>query len=139
VLFNAPATAALHVENLKGTDGKIALRLGDNAAFGLINVGDASALCKLCGDQAELIVTDKALSDPLFRALDNEVSTVNILIGFRKCWSSWRVGTMGLMNIGRNEGSQIIQLFGRGVRLKGKDFLLKRSRRLEGPGRAREY
>jgi hypothetical protein len=39
---------------------------------------------------------------------------------------------MGLMNIGRNEGPQIIQLFGRGVRLKGKDFSLKRSRQLEG-------
>jgi hypothetical protein len=39
---------------------------------------------------------------------------------------------MGLMNVGRKEGPQIIQLFGRGVRLKGKDFSLKRSRRLEG-------
>ncbi|MCV4776116.1 hypothetical protein OFM21_25300, partial [Escherichia coli] len=35
------------------------------------------------------------------------------------------------MNIGRSEGPQIIQLFGRGIRLKGKDFSLKRSRRLE--------
>jgi len=42
-------------------------------------------------------------------------------------WNSWRVSTMGLMNIGRGEGTQIIQLFGRGVRLKGQDFSLKRS------------
>ena len=34
---------------------------------------------------------------------------------------------MGLLNIGTNEGSQIIQLFGRGVRLRGKDMSLKRS------------
>jgi hypothetical protein len=27
---------------------------------------------------------------------------------------------MGLLNIGRKEGSEIIQLFGRGVRLQGK-------------------
>ena len=33
---------------------------------------------------------------------------------------------MGLMNMGKSEGAQIIQLFGRGVRLKGKDFSLKR-------------
>jgi len=39
---------------------------------------------------------------------------------------------MGLMNIGKKEGSQIIQLFGRGVRLKGYDFCLKRSRAIEG-------
>ena len=39
---------------------------------------------------------------------------------------------MGLMNVGRGEGSEIIQLFGRGVRLKGYQFGLKRSRRLNG-------
>lgn len=134
VLFNAPSTAALHVENLKGTDGEVALRLGDNDAFGVINVGDASALCKLCEEQKELVVTEKEFSGSLFRTLNDEASTINILIGSKKFtegWSSWRVSTMGLMNIGRNEGPQIIQLFGRGVRLKGKDFSLKRSRRLE--------
>lgn len=135
VLFNAETTAALHVENLKGTDGEVALRLGDNEAFGVINVGDASDLCKLCEEQTELVVTEKEFSGSLFRALNDEASTINILIGSKKFtegWSSWRVSTMGLMNIGRNEGPQIIQLFGRGVRLKGKDFSLKRSRRLEG-------
>lgn len=135
VLFNAPKTAALHVENLKGTDGEVALRLGDNEPFGVINVGDASALCKLCEGQSELVVTETAFSGSLFRTLNEEASTINILIGSKKFtegWSSWRVSTMGLMNIGRNEGPQIIQLFGRGVRLKGKDFSLKRSRRLEG-------
>ena len=35
--------------------------------------------------------------------------------------------TWGLLNIGRSEGSQIIQLFGRGVRLRGRDMSLKRS------------
>jgi hypothetical protein len=36
------------------------------------------------------------------------------------------------MNVGKGEGSQIIQLFGRGVRLKGLDFCLKRSRCISG-------
>jgi len=39
---------------------------------------------------------------------------------------------MGLLNIGRQEGSQIIQLFGRGVRLRGKSMSLKRSVAIEG-------
>ena len=39
---------------------------------------------------------------------------------------------MGLLNVGKNEGSQIIQLFGRGVRLRGKDMSLKRSAVLHG-------
>lgn len=135
VIFNSTSTAALHVENLKGTEGEIALRLGDNEPFGVINVGDAPSLCKLCQEHGELVVIDREFSDSLFRNLNDEDSTVNILIGSKKFtegWNSWRVSTMGLMNIGRNEGPQIIQLFGRGVRLKGKDFSLKRSRKLEG-------
>jgi hypothetical protein len=38
---------------------------------------------------------------------------------------------MGLMNVGRSEGSEIIQLFGRGVRLKGYKYSLKRSTALD--------
>jgi len=51
---------------------------------------------------------------------------------FIEGWSSWRVSNVGLLNIGRQEGAQIIQLFGRGVRLKGKGFSLKRSSALPG-------
>ena len=136
VLFNSSTQAALHVENLKGTDGEIALRLGENDSFGLINVGDAPNLCKLCEDHPELlVVTEKEFSGSLFRGLNEDDSTVNVLIGSKKFtegWNSWRVSTMGLMNIGRTEGSEIIQLFGRGVRLKGHDMTLKRSSQLEG-------
>jgi hypothetical protein len=134
LVFNAPTAAKLHVVNLKGTDGEVELRLGDNDAFGVINVGDASKLCELCKEhKEELEVQDNVFSGSLFRTLNDESSKINILIGSKKFtegWSSWRVSTMGLMNIGRNEGPQIIQLFGRGVRLKGKGFSLKRSRSL---------
>lgn len=136
VLFNSATQAALHVENLKGTDGEIALRLGENEAFGLINVGDASNLCKLCEEHPDfLVVTEKEFAGSLFRGLNDDESTVNVLIGSKKFtegWNSWRVSTMGLMNIGRTEGSEIIQLFGRGVRLKGHGMTLKRSSQLEG-------
>jgi hypothetical protein len=40
---------------------------------------------------------------------------------------------LGLMNIGATEGAQIIQLFGRGVRLKGFNQTLKRSARTALP------
>jgi IS1 family transposase len=134
-VLNAPAQAALHVENLRGTDGEIALRLGDAPPFGVINVGDAASLCKLCEEHEELFVTEREFSGSLFRGINDDDTTVNILIGSKKFaegWNSWRVSTMGLMNIGRSEGSEIIQLFGRGVRLKGYEFGLKRSHRLEG-------
>ena len=136
VLFNSGTQAALHVENLTGTDGEIALRLGDNKPFGLINVGDTSSLCDLCEKHPDhLVVEKKEFSGSLFRELSDSDSTVNILIGSKKFtegWNSWRVSTMGLMNIGRTEGSEIIQLFGRGVRLKGYGMTLKRSSQLEG-------
>jgi len=133
VLFNANSPAVIHVENLKGTDGEIALRLADNDPFGVINVGDASSLCKLCAEHKELVVTDRDFSDSLFRGLNDSESTVNLLIGSKKFtegWNSWRVSSMGLMNVGRSEGPLIIQLFGRGVRLRGLDFCLKRSTRI---------
>jgi hypothetical protein len=40
---------------------------------------------------------------------------------------------MGLLNMGQGEGSQIIQLFGRGVRLKGKNYSLRRTTPQERP------
>lgn len=63
---------------------------------------------------------------------DRRQSSVNILIGAKKFiegWDCWRVSTLGLMHVGKSEGSQIIQLFGRGVRLKGFGWSLKRSSR----------
>ena len=62
--------------------------------------------------------------------VDLPESRVSILIGSRKFvegWSSWRVSAMGLLNMGKGEGPQVIQLFGRGIRLKGRDWSLKRS------------
>lgn len=135
-LFNAPAPAKLHVLNLKGTDGEIALRLGENEAFGLINVGDAPTLCKLCEEFPDhLVVDDKEFSGSLFAKLSSTGSPINVLIGSKKFtegWNSWRVSTMGLMNVGKTEGSEIIQLFGRGVRLKGFGWSLKRSSKIDG-------
>ena len=131
-IFNAPGGGALHVDNLKGATGEIALRVGDNDAFGVINVGDDAKLCKLCGDHASLVVGERDFAGSLFHDINKLHSTVNLLIGSKKFtegWNSWRVSTMGLMNVGSTEGSQIIQLFGRGVRLKGYRQSLKRSGR----------
>lgn len=141
-LFNCSvAGAELHLENLKGVGGEIGLKLGDNDCFGVINVGDDSALLKLCEEQG-LSVVQKEFATSLFRELNHKDSAVNILIGSKKFmegWSCWRVSTMGLMNVGKSEGSEIIQLFGRGVRLKGKNFSLKRSSRPETEQRSPRF
>ena len=133
LVFNSSFQAAVHVDLLKGSDGELTLRLGDNDPFGVINVGDAPKLHDLCS-RAGLVTEEKQFSGSVFARLNDRDSKVNILIGSRKFtegWNSWRVSTMGLMNIGRSEGSQIIQLFGRGVRLKGLEMSLKRSSMLD--------
>lgn len=135
-VFNSTiANATLRVENLKGLEGEMALRMGEHEPFGVINVGDTNELSKLCATYPELFVTERDFSKSYFHEIDKKESEINVLIGSKKFsegWSSWRVSTMGLMNLGRSEGSQIIQLFGRGVRLKGYDFSLKRSEVLKG-------
>lgn len=136
MVFNAPGGGQLHVENLRGATGEVALRLGaENAAFGVINVGDDARLVKLCADNG-LATSVREFSGSLFHEINEPHSTVHLLIGSKKFtegWSSWRVSTMGLMNVGKGEGAQIIQLFGRGVRLKGYDLSLKRSGRTQLP------
>jgi type III restriction/modification enzyme restriction subunit len=135
-LFNAPGGGSLYVENLKGATGEVALRVGDNEPFGVINVGDDAKLCNLCEDYPELTVAEREFSGSLFHDINKPHSTINLLIGSKKFtegWNSWRVSTMGLMNVGATEGSQIIQLFGRGVRLKGYATSLKRSSKAQLP------
>ena len=135
-LFHAPGGGRLYVENLKGVTGEVALRLGaENEPFGVINVGDDVKLVKLCEAQG-LDIGEREFSGSLFHEINQPNSTVNLLIGSKKFtegWSSWRVSTMGLMNVGKGEGAQIIQLFGRGVRLKGYDLSLKRSGKMQLP------
>lgn len=135
-LFNAPGGGRLYIENLKGATGEVALRLGaENEAFGVINVGDDAKLVKLC-DENGFATGERAFAGSLFQEINEAGSPVNLLIGSKKFtegWSSWRVSTMGLMNVGQGEGAQIIQLFGRGVRLKGYDLSLKRSGMTELP------
>ena len=129
-VFNCNSTGAtLHIENLRSVDGEIRLRLGDNEPFGVINVGDALTLLKLCAYNGFNTGSIDFL-DSLFERITKADSTINLLIGSKKFtegWNCWRVSTMGLMNVGRSEGSEIIQLFGRGVRLKGCSMSLKRS------------
>lgn len=129
-VFNSEVLGAnLYLDNLKGADGELGLRIGDSEYFGVINVGDETKLHKLAMEH-KVLGAEKDFSSSLFHNINEKDSVVNLLIGSKKFtegWSSWRVSSMGLMNIGKSEGSQIIQLFGRGVRLKGFNFSLKRS------------
>ncbi len=135
--FHAPASGGLHLCDIRGSAGELGLKAaGADDYFGLIYIGDTSAFKKLVeADAAEITLEEDALAGSLFESINRPDSDIHILIGAKKFmegWNSWRVSNMGLLNIGRKEGSQIIQLFGRGVRLRGKGFTLKRSAALDG-------
>jgi len=136
VVFNATGKGLLHAVYLKGSGNEIGLRIGDAGDyFGVINVGEPKKLWDMLQEShGDLIAcSEQQFSVSLFDDIKEPGSRIRLLVGakrFTEGWSCWRVSCMGLVNIGRKEGSQIIQLFGRGVRLKGLDFRLKRSRQL---------
>ena len=135
-VFNAPARQRLKLVNIKNSKGELALRVGDAEPFGLINIGDDAAFFKLADAATAFDSETDDFGGAMFGTLNQKGSQLQVLIGSRKFtegWSSWRVSTMGLLNMGQGEGSQIIQLFGRGVRLKGKAFSLKRTTPAERP------
>jgi hypothetical protein len=137
-VLHTPTSGGLHLCDIRGGVGEIGLKAsGAEDYFGLIYIGDTSAFKKLVEEDASGITLEEdAITGSLFDSIGKPDTSIEILIGAKKFmegWNSWRVATMGLLNIGRQEGSQIIQLFGRGVRLRGKGFSLKRSAALGGP------
>lgn len=126
-VFNG--TGAFKVNVITKAEGELGLKVGENEYFGVINVGDVSGL-KNRLEHANISVDSDSIESSLFDTIKTENSKINVLIGAKKFiegWDTWRVSSMGLLNIGKGKGPQIIQLFGRGIRLKGKVMSLKRS------------
>jgi len=136
-VLHAPTGGGLHMCDIRGGSGELGLKAsGAEEYFGLIYIGDTGAFKKLVEeDSAGITIEEDVITGSLFEGIGRADTSIEILIGAKKFmegWNSWRVSNMGLLNIGRQEGSQIIQLFGRGVRLRGKRLSLKRSSALDG-------
>lgn len=137
-LFHSPGGGGLVVHRIKGNENEIALRAseaGGAEPFGLVYIGKASDLSALIKPEYGIEQSNDAMNDAWFPTIDLLGSPIQFLIGakmFIEGWSSWRVSAMGLINIGKSEGSEIIQLFGRGVRLLGLNRGLKRSSNVTG-------
>lgn len=135
-LLHTRTSGRIELVEVEKAAGEIGLRAGDaDRLFGLINIGDSATFLKrIRENQPSIPVVTEHIRESLFQEINTPGSDVQMLLGARKFiegWDSWRVSAMGLLNIGRGEGPQIIQLFGRGVRLLGKDRSLKRSSELE--------
>lgn len=139
ILFHSISPDSIELHTLRNAEGEIAVKVkNSDSYFGLIYIGDTSAFKTPLG--AEYEFKRDVTSPSLFQSLsDAQRNPINMLIGARKFiegWNNYRVSSIGLINFGRSKGSQIIQLFGRGIRLKGKNNSLKRSKNLLG---AMEY
>lgn len=129
-IFQAEGGGNLAVQLIKGSVGELALKIGENPPFGVVNVGDPSAVADACEKQGIVRLEDDVNRTSLFQGINRDDSSINLLVGSRKFsegWNSWRVSSLGLMRMGQSEGTQIIQLFGRGVRLRGYKMSLRRS------------
>ncbi len=135
-VFQTDSPSGLDVVDIANAQGEVGLRATtSDEYFGVINIGNDRVFLDRVGDHDLLTVGEDQFAESLFRAINSHNSEITVLLGSRKFiegWDSWRVSTMGLMNFGRGEGPQVIQLFGRGVRLLGKNQTLKRSRELPG-------
>ena len=135
-VFHMKAPGNLKIRPIKktmriGGGGEIALRAENAKPCALVYVGAARQFADMCRERfGQSEVLEDPLQPPLFAGARDSESPVNILVGARKFmegWSSWRVSGIGLLNIGKKEGAMIVQLFGRGVRLQGKNWSLKRA------------
>ncbi len=135
-VFLAASAGELEIRQLTSSKNEVALRVaGTETPFGVIAIGSVNDFKKIMASEAPgLAITEDAIQQPLFPRIKYASSPQTILIGakmFMEGWSSWRVANIGLLNVGVSEGSEIIQLFGRGVRLKGYGFDLKRSEKVK--------
>ncbi|MBA1438308.1 MAG: DEAD/DEAH box helicase family protein [Epsilonproteobacteria bacterium] len=130
----------LHLLQNSSNNGELLMSFGEDALpFGLITVGNIKKFLennniqKLIADSKIITKNIKFTNENyLFKNIDYESSPINILIGSRKFsagWNSFRVSQICLINFGTGSGPTIIQMFGRGVRLRGLNDDGKRSER----------
>ena len=115
-----PLTVARKPDN----NSELLLSYGEGEKWGMINVGDATSFYNSI-ENNRVVTRVEEIENPnlQFENLDNETSPINVLIGSRKFaegWNSYRLSVIDLINLGSAKGNLIIQIFGRGVRLRGK-------------------
>lgn len=126
-VFNNDYKGKLKLTRNPQADDEIFLSYGSGNYWGIINVGNGlNFINDYKGEHVEKVTsTSVVISNVdkyLFESIDKPQSPINVLIGSRKFaegWNCFRVSVIGLINLGKTKGNKIIQIFGRGVRLKG--------------------
>ena len=132
-VFNGEVAGLLTLTRCPAVADEIWLSWGDGAYWGIVNVGNGDKFyndseghpdLKDAHGQSLVQLRKRPIVERAyhFAEIDSPGSTINVLIGSRKFaegWNCYRVSVIGLINLGTGKGNKIIQIFGRGVRLKG--------------------
>ncbi len=132
-IFNGQHEGLLKLTRHPGVQDEIWISWGEGGYWGLINVGNGDKFFNDCENHPQLhnangepliVLTKAAIVDKIcyFENIDAPASPINVLVGSRKFaegWNCFRLSIIGLINLGSTKGNKIIQIFGRGVRLKG--------------------
>lgn len=132
-VFNGDHVGHLTLTRCAAVTDEIYLSWGDGAYWGIVNVGNGDKFFneseghpELKNDRGEPLVQLRKAAIVerryQFSDIDLPASPINVLVGSRKFaegWNCYRVSVIGLINLGSSKGNKIIQIFGRGVRLKG--------------------
>ncbi len=115
-----PLVVACNPDN----NSELLLSYGEGEKWGMINVGEGIRFYNSI-ENPRIETRMETIANPNlhFENLDTETSPINVLIGSRKFaegWNSYRLSVIALINLGSAKGNLIIQIFGRGVRLRGK-------------------
>jgi hypothetical protein len=126
-VFNNNYKGKLRLTRNPQAEDEILLSYGTGDYWGIINVGNGlNFINEYKGDNVEKVTSSSIvisnIEKYLFENIDKPQSHINVLVGSRKFaegWNCFRVSVIGLINLGQTKGNKIIQIFGRGVRLKG--------------------
>jgi hypothetical protein len=124
-VFHGDTTGPLVLARNPSVEDELLLSFGDGERWGIVNVGDAAGFFRdFNTDGLDAVKREDAITDERYRFqnVDRPSSPINVLIGSRKFsegWNCFRLSVTGLLNLGSSKGNQIIQIFGRGVRLHG--------------------
>ncbi|WP_347273117.1 DEAD/DEAH box helicase family protein [Candidatus Kuenenia sp.] len=124
---NSDYNGKLTLTRNPNAEDEILLSYGTGDYWGIINVGNGlNFINDYKGENVEKVTSASVvisnIEKYLFENIDKPQSPINVLIGSRKFaegWNCFRVSVIGLINLGKTKGNKIIQIFGRGVRLKG--------------------
>lgn len=126
-LFNSKSISELEVTRHMNGSGEVTLSDPQSKDdFALITVGDDNArrIQEKLSELKSVTTNESMTSERQFSNIDSKSSSKNILIGttkFARGWDSNRPSSIGFLNIGSTEGPTVVQMFGRGVRLQGKN------------------